>query len=109
MFVIVTIKLTAPRIEDTPATCKLKIAKSTEPPECACMPAKGGYTVHPVPTPASTRDEDNNKINAGGNNQKLKLFNLGKAISGAPICIGTNQFAKPTKAGMMTPKTIINP
>jgi hypothetical protein len=27
-------KLIAPNIEDIPARCKLKIAKSTEPPEC---------------------------------------------------------------------------
>ena len=44
-----------------------------------------------------------------GNNQKLKLFNRGKAMSGAPICMGIIQFARPTKAGIMTPKTIINP
>jgi hypothetical protein len=44
-----------------------------------------------------------------GSNQKLKLFNLGRAMSGAPICIGIIQLAKPTKAGMMTPKTIIRP
>ena len=37
------------------------------------------------------------------------LFNLGKAISGAPICIGNIQLASPTKAGMITPKTIIRP
>jgi len=30
---IVVIKLVAPNNEDTPAKCKLKIAKSTEPPE----------------------------------------------------------------------------
>ena len=42
MFKIVTIKFIAPRIEDTPARCKLKIAKSTAPPECARMPDKGG-------------------------------------------------------------------
>jgi hypothetical protein len=30
---IVTIKFIAPKIEDTPAKCKLKIAKSTEGPE----------------------------------------------------------------------------
>jgi hypothetical protein len=35
MFKIVTIKLIAPRIDDTPAKCKLKIAKSTDPPEWA--------------------------------------------------------------------------
>ena len=34
-------------------------------------------------------------INAGGNNQKLKLFNLGKAISGDPIYKGTNQLLNP--------------
>jgi len=33
MFRIVTIKLIAPRIEETPARCKLNIAKSTAPPE----------------------------------------------------------------------------
>jgi len=32
---IVVIKLAAPKIEEIPAKCKLKIAKSTEPPECA--------------------------------------------------------------------------
>jgi hypothetical protein len=42
MFKIVTIKLIAPRIEETPAMCKLKIAASTEPPECAWILAKGG-------------------------------------------------------------------
>jgi hypothetical protein len=33
MFIIVTIKLIAPKIDETPARCKLKIAKSTAPPE----------------------------------------------------------------------------
>ena len=46
---------------------------------------------------------------ATGRIQKLKLFILGKAISGAPICIGIIQLAKPTKAGMTAPKTIIRP
>jgi hypothetical protein len=32
---IVVIKLIAPNNEEIPAKCKLKIAKSTEPPECA--------------------------------------------------------------------------
>jgi hypothetical protein len=42
MFNVVLIKLIAPNKEDTPARCKLKIAKSTEPPECDWIPAKGG-------------------------------------------------------------------
>jgi hypothetical protein len=32
----------APNIEDIPAKCKLKIAKSTAPPECAKIPLSGG-------------------------------------------------------------------
>jgi hypothetical protein len=33
MFIIVVIKLMAPKIEEAPAKCRLKIAKSTENPE----------------------------------------------------------------------------
>ena len=55
-------------------------------------------------------NNDDNKIKkAKGRIQKLKLFILGKAISGAPIIIGTSQFAKPTKAGITPPKIIIKP
>jgi len=42
MFVIVTIKLIAPAIDDAPDKCRLKIAKSTEGPECASIPLNGG-------------------------------------------------------------------
>jgi len=42
IFIIVTIKLIAPAIEETPAKCKLNIAKSTEAPECAIAELKGG-------------------------------------------------------------------
>lgn len=42
MLKIVTMKLIAPKREDKPARCKLKIAKSTAPPECAAIAAKGG-------------------------------------------------------------------
>jgi len=33
MLIIVTIKFIAPKIDETPAKCRLKIAKSTEAPE----------------------------------------------------------------------------
>lgn len=102
-------KFTAPKIDETPAICKLKIAKSTEGPECEGIEDNGGYTVQPVPTPVSTKLEPNKKIKAGGNNQKLILFNLGKAISGAPNKIGTNQFPKPPIIkGISIKKIIIN-
>jgi len=101
--------LIAPNKEETPAKCKLNIAKSTEGPECDCKLERGGYTVHPVPAPVSTKLDDNNKINEGGNNQKLILFKRGKAMSGAPIIIGTNQFPNPPiKIGINTKNTITN-
>jgi hypothetical protein len=49
--------------------------------------------------------KSNNK--AGGNNQKLMLFNRGKAISGAPIKIGTNQLPNPPINIGITIKKII--
>jgi len=42
IFKIVVMKLIAPKIEEIPAICKLKIAKSTEGPECAELPESGG-------------------------------------------------------------------
>ena len=51
--------------------------------------------------------EDNNKNKDGGKSQKLKLFNLGKAMSGAPIINGINQFPKPPIIAGITIKKII--
>lgn len=42
MFRVVVIKLIEPRIEDTPARCKEKIARSTEGPLWATFLARGG-------------------------------------------------------------------
>jgi hypothetical protein len=64
----------APKIEEIPAKCKLKIAKSTAPPVCAKIPDKGGYTVQPVPAPTSIILDKSNIKKEGGNNQKLKLL-----------------------------------
>ena len=104
---MVTIKLIAPKIDDKPARWRLKIPKSTAGPECASIPLKGGYTVHPVPTPTSTKEEISSKVSAGGRSQKLKLFRRGNAISGAPIRIGTNQLPKPPTITGITKKKII--
>jgi hypothetical protein len=100
-------KLIAPAIEEIPAKCKLRMARSTAAPECAITPDKGGYTVHPVPAPISTKLDVNKSPNAGGNNQKLRLLSLGKAISGAPIIIGINQLPKPPINTGITIKKII--
>lgn len=42
MFKIVVIKLIDPRIDDVPAKCKAKIAKSTDPPEWNSIDDSGG-------------------------------------------------------------------
>jgi hypothetical protein len=104
---IVVIKLIAPAIEAAPAICKLNMAKSTPLPSVA---DKGGYTVHPVPTPPSINVEVINNNNDGSINRKLKLFNRGKAISGAPISKGINQFPNPLiSAGINIKNIIIKP
>lgn len=33
----------APSIDEIPARCRLKIARSTEPPEWLCREERGGY------------------------------------------------------------------
>ena len=107
MLKIVQIKFIAPNNDEIPAKCKLNIPKSTAPPLCAMIEDKGGYKVQPVPTPLSTNDEANTKINDGGNNQNEILFNLGNAISTAPIINGTIQLPKPPINIGITMKNII--
>ena len=83
--------------------------KSTEDPPWAMFLLRGGYTVHPVPAPASTNLLTNSSISAGKRNQKIMLFNRGNAISGAPSIKGTNQLPNPPiKIGITIKKIIIN-
>lgn len=42
ILIIVVIKLIAPRIDDTPAKCREKMARSTDAPAWARLPARGG-------------------------------------------------------------------
>ena len=46
---------------------------------------------------------------AGGKSQNDQLFMRANAMSGAPIISGICQFARPVKAGMMAPNTMIRP
>lgn len=107
MLIIVVIKFSAPRIDDTPARCKEKMAKSTEAPEWAIFAERGGYTVHPVPTPFSTRADIIKRDRAGGRSQKLMLLRRGKAMSGAPSIRGKSQLPKPPINVGITRKKII--
>lgn len=109
MLITVVIKLRAPKIEETPARWREKIARSTEGPAWARLPERGGYTVHPVPTPFSTAAEEINKVREGGSSQNLILFRRGKAMSGAPSIRGRSQFPKPPiKVGITRKKIIKN-
>ena len=85
---IVVIKFIAPKIEEAPAKCIDKITISTAGPACPAVES-GAYIVQPGPAPPSTNPEPISKIIEGTKSQKLKLFILGKAISGAPINNGT--------------------
>lgn len=107
MLIAVVMKLIAPKMEEIPARCSEKIARSTEAPAWARLPASGGYTVHPVPAPASTVEEARRRRNEGGRSQKLMLFIRGNAISGAPIIRGTSQFPNPPIMIGITMKKII--
>lgn len=43
------------------------------------LPLFGGW-LKPVPAPDSTKELDSSKINDGGSNQKLMLFNRGNHL-----------------------------
>lgn len=107
ILITVVMKLIAPKIDDAPARCKEKIAKSTDGPACAMFDANGGYTVHPVPAPFSTAADDNKSRSDGGSSQNLMLFSRGNAISGAPSISGRSQFPKPPINTGITRKKII--
>lgn len=107
MFKIVVIKLIAPKIEEIPAKCSEKIAISTEELAWNKPFDRGGYTVHPVPTPVLLIEDATKSVKLGGNNQKLILFIRGKAISGAFSIIGINQLPKPPIMIGITIKKII--
>ncbi|OAQ37600.1 hypothetical protein A5489_09835 [Enterococcus faecium] len=60
-----------------------------------------------MPAPASTVEDVKRRRKDGGRSQKLILFIRGKAMSGAPIIRGTNQFPKPPIRTGITIKKII--
>ena len=107
MFKMVTIILMEPMIEEAPRMCNAKIPVSIDGPICRL---KGAYKVHPAAgAPPGIKKELTSIRAAGIISQKLKLFMRAKAMSLAPICSGIIQLAKPTKAGMMAPNTMMMP
>ena len=57
--------------------------------------------------PPSVKEARISRSIEGSNNQKEILFNLGKAISGAPIRIGIKKLPKPPISTGITKKKII--
>ena len=78
-------KLITPEIEETPTRCKEKMVRSTEAPTWARLRVRGGYTVQPIPAPASTIDDARSSRKEVGRSQKLMLFIQGNAMLGEPI------------------------
>lgn len=79
----------APKVLLIPARWRARIAMSTEAPLCDWSPDRGGYSVHPVPGPCSTRLEISSRVREGGRSQSEILFSRGKAMSTAPIWTGS--------------------
>lgn len=91
---MVVIKFIAPNIEDIPARCKAKIARSTDTLLCAEILANGGITTHDVPAPPSTKVLSTINRRDGTSNHNEILLSRGKLISTAPIIIGTRKLPK---------------
>src|SRR5580658_536886 len=80
MFMMVTMTLIAPMIEEMPIMWMAKISMGKLSPVCR---DSGGYRVQPpAAAPPGTRNVDNSKVKANGRIQKLKLFMRGNAMSG---------------------------
>lgn len=107
MLMVVVIKFKEAKIDDTPARCNEKMARSTEGPAWARFLDNGGYTVQPVPAPFSTAAENTSSVREGGSSQNLILFSRGNAISGAANISGTNQLPNPPIIIGITRKKII--
>lgn len=76
-------------------------------PEWYLESDKGGYTVHPVPTPASKTLDKSSKRKEGTMSQKERLFIRGKAISATPSIRGISQLPNPPIEIGITMKKII--
>src|SRR5690606_17195493 len=68
MLKMVVMKLIAPRMDEAPAICIDRMAKSTDGPGCPILVDNGAYSVHPPPTPLvpgapSTNIDINSNVN----------------------------------------------
>ena len=105
---IVVRKLIPVSVDD--ATSIICPATHIVTPVCApSVTMYGAYPVHPVSAPSPVNTPVNISSAANGCSQNDRAFNLGIARSGAPICRGTIQFAKPLIKGIAARKIIVVP
>src|ERR1700743_3212910 len=78
MFMMVTMMLIAPMMEEAPIMWMAKISIGKLSPVCS---DSGGYKVHPpAAMPPGTNKVDSSSVKANGRIQKLKLFMRGRAM-----------------------------
>lgn len=104
---MVIIKFKDLRIDEIPARCRDRIARSTEAPEWNSLEERGGQTVHPVPLPVEVTIEVIRSVREDSRSQNLMLFIRGNAMSGVDIIIGISQFPNPPIIIGITIKKII--
>ncbi len=107
MLMAVVLKLMAPKMEDTPARCREKMARSTEAPAwLGCLLGAGIWFILFRLQLLLWRT-----LGAVGRTeevvQKPMLFMRGNAMSGAPIIRGTSQFPNPSIIMVITVKKIL--
>ena len=113
MLKIVVMKLIAPRIDEAPARWIEKIAKSIAGP---VWPDGRERRIdrpagrHPGRARRPRTSSVSSSAKEATSSQNEMLFMRGKAMSGAPIIIGTNQLPNPPIiAGMTMKKIMIRP
>src|SRR5690606_7530382 len=104
MFMIVTMTLIAPMMDEAPIKWIAKIDIGNALP---VWRESGGYIVQPLAgAPPSTKSVASSREKAKGRIQRLRLFMRARGSSGVPVCSGIMQFTEPTNAGTTTPKIV---
>src|SRR4029078_3898579 len=108
---MVVMKLIAPRIDDAPAKCSDRMAKSMAGPGVP-LGESGAERAQPVPMPLDPgapgmNSEVSSRAKDAGSSQKEMLFRRGRAMSGAPIITAPIHLPTPPIIAGMSAKNIM--
>ena len=106
---MVTMKLRAAAIDDTPSTSSPITQKSTRIPGEYCVEVRLAYPNQPASGAPPKRKLAFMNSAPRKKTQKLNAFRRGNATSRAPICSGTMKLKKAALSGMMARNTIVVP